>query len=105
MSDVREEIELWFAMNPDGPATDERQMLSDAADEIETLSTALAASCEGNRSVALAEPGRTATCPLERELRQEVERLRGESMDLRRQLDDVATLAGARLMGRKAGGE
>jgi len=34
---VLEEIEQWFAMHPDGEATDERQLLSDAADEIERL--------------------------------------------------------------------
>lgn len=37
MTNVREEIELWFAMNPDGPATNERQLLNDAAEEIERL--------------------------------------------------------------------
>lgn len=53
------------------------QRLADSrADEIERLRSALAASCDENRSVALAEPGRTATCPLERELRAENERLR-----------------------------
>ena len=58
--------------------------MRDAADEIERLQAALASSCEENRSVALAEPGRTATCPLEQELRREVERLRAESAELKR---------------------
>jgi phage host-nuclease inhibitor protein Gam len=39
--------------------------------EVERLRAALSQSCEDNRSVALAEPGRTRTCPLERELRAE----------------------------------
>lgn len=43
MTNVREEIELWFAMNPDGPATNERQLLNDAAEEIDRLTAALAA--------------------------------------------------------------
>lgn len=39
-----------------------------------------------------------------RRLLAEIERLRKENANLRRQLDDVATLAGARLMCREAGG-
>lgn len=38
---VHDDIELWFAVHPDGPATDERQLLNDAADEIERLCTEL----------------------------------------------------------------
>ena len=34
---VRGDIELWFALHPVGPATAERQLLNDAADEIERL--------------------------------------------------------------------
>ena len=37
MSDVVEQIETWFAVNHDGPATDERQLLNDALEEIERL--------------------------------------------------------------------
>ena len=36
-NDVLQEIVKWFALNHDGPATDERQLLNDAADEIERL--------------------------------------------------------------------
>jgi len=35
--DIHQAIELWFAMHRDGPETDERHLLSDAADEIERL--------------------------------------------------------------------
>ena len=38
---VFEQIEQWFAMNEGGEATDERQLLSDAADEIERLTDLL----------------------------------------------------------------
>ena len=34
---VRDDIELWFALHPVGPATAERQLLNDAADEIDRL--------------------------------------------------------------------
>jgi len=34
---ILETINLWFAMNENGPATDERQLLNDAAEEIERL--------------------------------------------------------------------
>ena len=44
--------------------------------EVERLRAARSQSCEDNRSVALAEPNRTRTCPLERELRAEIERLK-----------------------------
>lgn len=54
--------------------------------ELIRLRAALAQSCEEARSVALAEPGRTRTCPLERELRQEIERLRAEIDECRRLL-------------------
>ena len=35
--DVLERINLWFAMHEHGEATDERQLLNDAAEEIELL--------------------------------------------------------------------
>jgi len=54
--------------------------------ENERLRAALSQSCEEARSVALAEPNRTRTCPLERELRQEIERLRAERDECRRLL-------------------
>lgn len=48
----------------DEGAAGERGTILALVAEVERLRTALAASCEENRSVALAEPGRTATCPL-----------------------------------------
>ena len=38
---ILETINLWFAMNENGPATDERQLLNDAAEEIERLTEEL----------------------------------------------------------------
>jgi hypothetical protein len=51
---VCEEIETWFAMHPTGPCTDERQLLNDAADEIERLTQRLAAAEELLREVVVA---------------------------------------------------
>jgi hypothetical protein len=37
MNDVGEQIKLWFGMHENEPSTDERQLLNDAAEEIDRL--------------------------------------------------------------------
>jgi len=71
---ILETINLWFAMNENGPATDERQLLNDAAEEIERLQAQL------KRGTAHAAE-RISLVNEVHQLRDEVERITKRELD------------------------